>query len=204
MSYQQQDFNPEFFQGLPPPDSEKWRYVGDLLQLPWFSRFWVIQELVAARKSIMRIGLLTVDPLTMLAAFRDLATRLPYSGIFLAAEAMPCRLYGGYLFRFLAGPQIRIVWLSDALFHTRNFKCSDPRDRIFASLGCFPNEFNEIIDYEVDSRQLFLDVARDPYDGASETDPGIKPPDLALAYLFKNLNYIDHRYADPSLPSWCP
>ena len=149
----------------------------------------------------MRIGLLTIDALTMVAAFHDLATRMTYADIFTAAEAMPGRLYGVYLFRFLAGPQIRIVWLPDVLFHTRNFKCTDPRDRIFASLGCYPNELDYIIDYEVDWPQLFLRVARGPFDGASETDPGINPPTWALTYLFRNFNFIDHRYADPSLPS---
>jgi Heterokaryon incompatibility protein (HET) len=171
--------------GMPPRNSNKWRYVGDILQRPWFSRLWVIQEVFAARKSIMRIGLHTIDVLTMLAAFHDLATQITYANIFTHAEAIPGRLYGVYLFRFLAGPQIKIEWLSDVLFHTRNFKYTDPRDRIIASLGCYPNpdedKPDELIDYEADWRQLFLRVAKGPFDGASEIDPGTSVVSSRLA-----------------------
>jgi hypothetical protein len=189
--------------GLPPRDSEKWRHVGDILQRPWFSRLWVVQEVLVAKKSIMRIGLHTIDTMAMLAAFHEFGTRMNYATIFSAAEAMPCRLYGAYLFRFLAGPP-RITGLVDVLFHLRNFKCHDERDRIFAALGCFPNELDFLIDYKTTWKQLLLRVAKGPYDGASETDPGINPPRDCLAYLFQYLGFIDSRYADSSLPSWCP
>lgn len=53
---------------IPPPESNFWLAVGKIVQRPWFSRLWILQEIVLAKETIIICGanVLSWDELSFL------------------------------------------------------------------------------------------------------------------------------------------
>lgn len=117
--------------GLPGWNDERWRHLGKLFELPWFTRTWIIQEVVLSRK----------DPILLHGLHRYPWHRLAWASSWLRRS--------GYL-RLAQVPnemqnidtianirQSRGRWRLDALLVTTSTKChaTDQRDKVYGLLG---------------------------------------------------------------------
>ncbi|KAI0858875.1 hypothetical protein F4860DRAFT_287955 [Xylaria cubensis] len=152
--------------------------LSDLFRRKYFSRIWIIQEIVSAPQVKVNCGTGSVDwrllvastpmsiPLNWIQGFRD--------GV---ATGRPTNAYHG--------PEGLLQLLRD----TADSECSDPRDKIFALLGLVRGLDLEGItaDYDLTYVQVYTGLA---------------------AYLIRNHGYIElimmGTKGDASLPSWVP
>ncbi|KAI8623481.1 heterokaryon incompatibility protein-domain-containing protein [Xylariaceae sp. FL1651] len=116
---------------LPPWDSPRWSYLKQLLDLRWFSRVWVIQEVVNSRRDPIIIHGQTLHSwhrLGWAAAWlrRKGYTRLPQVSKTILNVDMLCILRGS-----------RVAWPLDALLSATQvkFHATDQRDKVWSLLG---------------------------------------------------------------------
>ncbi|KAI0190409.1 heterokaryon incompatibility protein-domain-containing protein [Xylaria flabelliformis] len=152
--------------------------LSDLFRRKYFSRIWIIQEIVSAPQVKINCGTGSVDwrllvastpmsiPLYWMQGFRDSV-----------ATGRPTNAYHG--------PRGLLQLLRD----TADSECSDPRDKIFALLGLVRGLDLEGItaDYDLTYVQVYTGLA---------------------AYLIRNHGYVKlimmGTKGDASLPSWVP
>jgi hypothetical protein len=187
--------------GLPQPGDQSWDILCLFLEQPWFSRLWVLQEVVLAADFLVycgwdriesRIFLLILETITFfnLDRFMKGASKDP--------DVMQS-IHRGVLIEMY-----RKAWSTDSAdsseprpsllklaIDNRPAKCSDPRDRIFALLGisCGTVLSDLPPNYQETVTETYLRAAR--YfirngDGA------------ALLYQARTLQ------RRPNLPSWVP
>ncbi|KAL6708887.1 hypothetical protein ACN47E_002294 [Coniothyrium glycines] len=127
-----------------------WQACMRILQLPWFSRLWVMQELLLAKCAVMLWGSESVG----FEQFR----------FFFGINQIPLGLPSQ---RWLVFEENQHDFLG-MLGLTRSLQCSDERDRVYALLGLkFPttNSLTRAIlglepNYTQPSRDLFFEIAR--------------------------------------------
>jgi hypothetical protein len=117
---------------IPPADAAAWKAFDKLFTCrPYFSRTWVVQEIALAKKCMLLSGKETI----------------PWH--FLAEAVQACHYYAEHvtdpLIRFYQPHQLEAVRrqfergaprpLSLMRFRFRMWKCSDPRDKVYALLG---------------------------------------------------------------------
>ncbi len=130
--------------GLPARTDPSWDILGQFLVQPWFSRIWVLQEVVLAADFVVYCGWDRIEKTTFL---RMLATITLFKlDRFITGwnnSDMTHSTYRGVLIN-----KYRSAWNPDSagnltlkppllelVVNNRFAKCSDPRDRIFALLG---------------------------------------------------------------------
>lgn len=130
-----------------PFDDVFWAAVIDLIQRPWFSRVWVIQEIhIGNVNSFLRCGL----------------HETPWS---LFQRAVRCLAVKG---DFMARPHIARLNTTCGIVHGQNFDfflstigahryCSDPRDIIYGILSLAPAALQEAlcVDYGADTQLVY-------------------------------------------------
>lgn len=145
--------------GLPPYKDKRWRALGKLLQRPWFSRMWVIQEVVMSSNAIILCGNETIT----VADMNKLQDRL----IYLSANRSFC----GNLSSGSNG-----VWCMNLIDKLRKMrddatmmysiellaigmasKVTDPRDKIYALLGL--GKFGIKADYSKSVEEVYISYA---------------------------------------------
>ncbi|KAI0551817.1 heterokaryon incompatibility protein-domain-containing protein [Xylaria curta] len=152
--------------------------VSRLLRRQYFSRIWIIQEIVSAPLVKVSCGTQSVD-LRLLVALTPKPTKLKWIRSFRdgVATGRPTSAYHG--------PEGLLELLRD----TADSKCSDPRDKIFALLGLVRGlELEGIMaDYDLTYVQVYTGLA---------------------AYLIRNHGLTKllmmRTHEDPNLPSWVP
>ena len=149
--------------GLPAWHNELWQRLVDLLRLPWFTRTWIVQEVVLSR----------ADPVIIYGPHRYPWHRLGWASSWLRRN--------GYLRLPQVPSQMQNIdtmsnlrrssacWPLEALLLITSVKChaGDPRDKVYALLGLaaeYQNLFrlpNELYpDYELDVVQVYTRVGR--------------------------------------------
>lgn len=150
--------------GMPPPDNAAWKLLSRFLKRPWFSRVWVVQEAVLARRAVITCGSQQVG-------WDDLCT---------AAEAIDMIHYGPVvdwehlrimsLQRYHAGRVGKDLGLLRLLLVERTQSATDDRDKVFGLLGlatdvgieqgdqgtCLPVRAN----YHLKTSEVYTEVAR--------------------------------------------
>lgn len=125
--------------GVPTPLGDPdWTALFAILSHPWFSRIWVVQELLVAQRSIMWRGALDLDTdvilwVTMqIARHRDLYERFDiFMGSPPCSALMARNIATGYLEYKSLGP----LSIYDTLSRYNGMEATDPRDRYFALAG---------------------------------------------------------------------
>jgi hypothetical protein len=122
--------SPESF-GLPRWHDKAWRTLGLLLRRPWFERTWIIQEVVKAREAIIKCGMciITWESLSRVASAIDFETSRP-SGTSGTSNGSPT-----HRIRFINRLRAEQPDPVDLLIGARDYRASDPRDKIYAFLG---------------------------------------------------------------------
>jgi len=115
-----------------------WSALFNILSNPWFSRIWVVQELLVAKRSSMRRGALDLDTDIIVWVTMHIARHVNlYSGfdMFMGSPAssalMARNIATGYLEYKRAGP----LPIYDTLSRYNGMEATDPRDRYFALAG---------------------------------------------------------------------
>ncbi|KIX95736.1 uncharacterized protein Z520_08444 [Fonsecaea multimorphosa CBS 102226] len=172
--------------------SAPWQAAAKILDAAWFGRRWVLQEVTRSRKCLFRIGSYETTPEIILGgAYRILS--LPEFNHALDHKQRRNCIRVESIVQLLRMQQSS--WLhesmADILLETANFESTDPRDRIFAIVGCLNGVPDHLIDYKKDLTEVLTSVAM------CESDK-----EEFLLSLLRGLCYVDKLSGD--VPSWIP
>ena len=186
--------------GLPRFPSAEWKSLARLFEKPYFTRIWVIQELVVSSKAVARCGNLTIS----WDHIEYVARLLVVTGLFRAlVKVYGSRLRPSFVNSIskcrigFSDPRSRGgMRLAPLLCSTRRFQATDPRDKIIALLGLVedmgPRTYVPIKpDYSKPVADLFRDVTGQ-----------LVVEDRAL-YLLSSVEDASDRKTH-ELPSWVP
>ena len=172
--------------GNPQIRNDMLRSVQETFKRPYFSRLWILQEILAARSISVLCGTNWVP----FRCFQDEWLR--------GTEILP--LAPMWLLKLVPRREtLAVADFFEVLIVTiANCKCGDPRDRVFALLGFLGGAQDDhlIPNYSLPVEEVYLGVAA----YLLQRNPGLLGPLVNLA--------IDQRvagqFACPSLPSWVP
>jgi hypothetical protein len=182
-----------------PDSSEQREGVKDLLSRPWFRRLWIWQELCQAREAVVICGhdeinwqafskaVVCIDYQIRNTIVRDPSQKdsvAPFKELTLqtllliyGAADMGRNGHGDFL---------------DLLDTTRQARCEDPRDRVYAQMSMLPKHLRAVLkpDYTKSTCQVYTEAA------------------LAILarekYGLRILFHCSERSPDDCLPSWVP
>jgi Heterokaryon incompatibility protein (HET) len=147
---------------LPDADSSEWDDFMHLVEKPWFSRVWIIQEFVAAKYFEFLCGGTLIEarqvfePINMLLRSHTLCTNIitfrPSKGSFANGSRL-CVLKQKTKTK-------KHQSLLAVLSETVNFEATDARDKVFAVLGLSNDNNHDLIDYKDDLRKVLINTAR--------------------------------------------
>ncbi|KAF5873533.1 putative heterokaryon incompatibility protein [Botrytis fragariae] len=186
---------------LPRSDSKTWHALWRFLSHPWFTRLWIIQEVMLSNDPWIMCG----DELLMWDEFSKAVNHLSTCGIFQwlqlkFANVEDSSELGDISQTVLGLTRQREHYRSasdgthifENLVSTRGGQCFDPRDKIYGLLGVCSDADKFHIRYsDFTENQLYHDVAIN----SLTKDIQILTPSI----VFKS---IDHESLD--LPSWVP
>ncbi|PQE23458.1 heterokaryon incompatibility -domain-containing protein [Rutstroemia sp. NJR-2017a BBW] len=116
-----------------------YRYLGPLFRRPWFTRLWIVQEVVLAKAVDIVFGtrILSLDKILLPVSVLVLSVTLRSipDGFDVNALANLFRIAAMRESRSTANADRGLTAMLDALSHGAYFDISDPRDRIYALLG---------------------------------------------------------------------
>lgn len=204
LQFMEKDIDPTDFERmcLPKPDSEIWQALRNLLSRPWFTRLWIIQEVILSADARVACGdsFITWDQLAL--ACLQLSTcgisrwlQLNFSDSAVSSGrgdvCQPVRQLDHMKSQTEGGPNL----LFNLLIDSRNAQCYDLRDKIYGLLGVCGNRDRPAVrtsyaqDFTVG--QLYHDMA--VYELSTDSHG------LQLTIV---LTSVDHDSSD--LPSWVP
>jgi hypothetical protein len=180
---------------LTPLSPDAQQGIGEMLTSPWFSRLWVFQEAIKARRKFVLCGSYSID-------FEALGNAAQYfranilAQQYLKDKNIDIAITGFVGIKDMEDFQVamRIGGLYAALDVCRERVCSDPKDRIYAIHGIVPG---------VDERMKAVAAYR------FEPDATVK--DLYVPFTVmhmdpegRTIRTAPGEIKNPSLPSWCP
>ncbi|KAH4945542.1 hypothetical protein HBI67_129250 [Parastagonospora nodorum] len=198
------EITPDDFERLdfPPANHHAWHAVRQILQRPWLSRLWTIQEAVLSRNLFVMCGNAVVNwddlaawcyVLQHCQILQWLASDKSQGCLEHSASCSRSRLpFGGSVINSLQADRLQNWSLSEkeyllnSLVRTRYAQASDPKDKIYGVLGIARSNITP--DY-TSSR-----TARDVYHEACLTQ--------LPALVYELLSCVDHDL--PLEPSWLP
>ncbi|KAK3378626.1 heterokaryon incompatibility protein-domain-containing protein [Lasiosphaeria ovina] len=139
---------------LPEAKSPKWEALDALLGLPYFSRVWVMQEVILGRKVSFRWGADLGFDLTQLRALVSAADRAGTSELFFSSVGT----VGIHRAMVLTNPPQERRF-EDVMIRVAHRHASNPRDRIFAVLGFVDDRPGIVPRYDTPVRAVFTDAA---------------------------------------------
>jgi len=150
--------------GLPDVDADTWRSVRYLVELPWFSRTWIIQEAMLARRAQLHCdgaslpwGDFCVGFLALSQAFLSLRLDVVPS---VSSYAQTMQLI---LSSHKAGAPARELELSALLENHRAARATDAKDKIYGFLGLHEltgrGNHSIVPDYRRSDADVFTEVA---------------------------------------------
>ncbi|EON69364.1 hypothetical protein W97_08624 [Coniosporium apollinis CBS 100218] len=130
----------------------------DIMDRPWWSRIWVIQEVVVSRKTTLQIGDSCFSWSSLISTMKYLAATM--EGRIRALQGSPGAIEQTRLDWRAADPQARQTLFS-LLLAFRDFDSSEPRDKVFALLGLVRDPGLSPLplpDYEVSVAAVYEDI----------------------------------------------
>ena len=181
--------------GLPDTVAPPWYAASKILDAPWFTRRWVLQEMASARKCCFRIGSFEAASETILGGIYRIINFREFKYVLTLRQ----REHGDRveaMVQLLRAQQSEYLHeaLTDVLYETAAFESSDDRDRVFAIIGCLKaHEPRHLVSYSRSLPEVLHDVA------TCEKDSD----ELKLS-LLRGLCFIDEPSSEPNIPSWMP
>ncbi|KAF7534136.1 hypothetical protein G7054_g6470 [Neopestalotiopsis clavispora] len=203
------DINPGEFarMQLPGQDSAQWRDLMNLLGRQWFSRLWIIQEVILSRSPWVLCG----DHHVHWSVIENGCHQLQTSGISnwlqqnlsasngRADDSSTGRDFIASIMelshaKFRFDSMARGPRLLSLLVSTRNAECWDARDKVYGLLGiCADDDVKSVkISYDDDwpVAKLYHDM----------TVKLLHSGESVTSFIYS----VDHEISDPDLPSWVP
>ncbi|KAN0077633.1 Heterokaryon incompatibility protein (HET) domain containing protein [Elaphomyces granulatus] len=188
----------------------RWRDLADLMRNDWFSRRWVVQEVALAKEASVHYGQEAVhwddfrDAISLVTIHSD-----TIQGLFetvedldiLSAKALVDLTSNIFRNNKIFEPTLGLEYLVSALYA---FKCSDPRDTIFAlrNIACETSRLNsENQPPEPDYKKGLLEVYRDFVRWAIQTSKSL---DIVCRHwaLPEQMKGENNSTSSEKLPSW--
>ncbi|KAF5013413.1 hypothetical protein FDECE_601 [Fusarium decemcellulare] len=198
---------------LPPPSSPIWDSVLDIISNGWFGRVWIVQESALARDLRFLVGTDEVDGEMLHAVvttanllaerFYDVSmwdTARKFHDTQRSQAVFGIRDLVQKSFSEASNPDQprapkQLVWIIYQM--TQNMQCSEPRDRVYGSLGLLPDDQRELLGSFSNTTSLAELYANFGQRVLTQPNP-VAPMWFALL----------HRSTMPgktgNLPSWCP
>ncbi|KAK0750654.1 heterokaryon incompatibility protein-domain-containing protein [Schizothecium vesticola] len=180
-------------------DDKSWGAVDALFERSYWTRIWILQEVVLANVATVMCGAKTLD-LDDLIAVLPMFTVMIYCALVVSPSdtERPLTLMHCEMVAFLMIHTMRsMIWKekSHLLYlanHTMDYEATDARDRVFALLGLIPEGDTSIVpNYSLSVQQVFIDVVVDHLNRIGRYVPIAGIGQNAAARL-------------PGLPSWVP
>lgn len=184
--------------------SDAWKAVAELLQRPWWSRAWIIQEVAYGNDPLVICGhdRFSWELLDFMGTWRRVINQITwtllrkdmdfYCGDFVHASG---RLE--FLVEIRADLPVARDRLETVLGGVRRSEATDPRDKVFAVLGLLNDDVKLCeVDYRKSVRQVYIEAAA-----------GILKQTNSLRFLSWTHNITERRgyHGRPDgLPSWTP
>ena len=183
--------------GLPDIADDAWRSVKHLIQMPWFSRTWIIQEVVLSRGAYLHSNSTSLPWTEFCIGFLVLTREM----FLLRVDMVPTMsAYAQVLELILSYHKARVASTSLKLLafleNHRVAHASDPRDKIYAFLGMHEelagdSVYGIVPSYLSSVREVYVDVAMKIIQHAKNLD--------VLGMAGKRVTGMDDE-----LPSWVP
>ena len=184
--------------GIPRIEDAAWDDLRSVMEKAWFSRVWVVGELLLAKESRFQCGsvVLHTDTLLQFASsfmetplYRDIMISRPQA----MSHSNACRL-SALKSRLDKGETLTIF---DLLWHTTHFEASDPRDKVFSMVGLASDLDSTFIDYsDAIPHQMLLRLAKHLLNISDNETP--LAPNLSM------LSYSQAISQTLEVPSWVP
>lgn len=143
-------------------DAAKWRAIEHLYQREWFKRIWVIQEAQSARPGKARaiLGDLQIDfdVLSLAACWIDWCNVNN-----MQTGPLPGKMEHVNSAVIKRGPYLDSISFQTLLHQTREYKASNPRDKIYSMLGFHTAQkvsWRIRVDYTKSTAEVYQDVSR--------------------------------------------
>jgi hypothetical protein len=154
---------------LPQNSDPGWEAFRNLLNRPWFSRLWIVQEMVMASRRVFACGNAVAcwdDLMRVIRFFRR--TNLDLYFLHSQRAGEPLKTSIGLLNLLKIGDYCRdiqpgsLLPLHELLMSLRKFEATDPRDKIFAVLGLADNVQDAIFspEYTCTPQHIFTKICR--------------------------------------------
>ncbi|KAH0533891.1 hypothetical protein FGG08_007490 [Glutinoglossum americanum] len=143
--------------GLPPSASPEWEALEFLINLPFFRRIWILQEVTAAHKALIVWGEVEIswDDFAT-AALWAILNCLHLSSEERSSEVPRLSLWRLSVFLFSLQPR---PWLK-LLRETRDFEATDPRDTVYALIGMAKESPPIRANYLITKEEMFASTTR--------------------------------------------
>ena len=191
--------------GLPARKDEAWGNVVRIMSRPWFSRVWIVQEFLSARKSVFHDGELEIAPEEVL-AFAGNSRKYPLlEKILIDHDAVMAHQQKEFYRNILAIWSLQLEYLDsgaltmlDLLWLTQRSDATDSRDKVFALVGLADDFSNSIIDYKKSHREVLVEIA------TAMLNDDIHRGTAGTTQALDVLTWVSTRSSETSLPSWVP
>lgn len=189
--------------GLPSWESErgKWQALAIFLSRPWCSRVWILQEVILAPDAIVQVGDHSMDWADFCTAVTFLVQKYFSTSVLRGVTnladcvdrlVLPCTFSRCVWPTKWTNPAAGRMKLCELLIATHLSQSTVPRDKVYALLA-LANEYSILVDYEVELRDVYVDVARHLL---SKTDTCERSLCLASVQHYPEI--------DVEFPSWVP
>ncbi|OHE97766.1 hypothetical protein CORC01_06971 [Colletotrichum orchidophilum] len=205
LQFTEKNIGPEEFERLtlPSPDAEVWRALWDFLSRPWFTRLWIIQEVILSFDAWVICGndVTTWDVLSLACLnlwtcgiSRWLGEKLNSGSHTIDIQRDLCESVQ-HLSSMKSSYHSVTMSLFDLLVGSREAKCYDNRDKVYGLLGVCDNRDRSAtkLSYADDFPVTHL------YRDLTARHLWSNPSSLRLGVI---LTCVDHESLD--LPSWVP
>jgi hypothetical protein len=214
-----------------PPDSYVWNDIFDLFKCNFFTRLWIIQEVALAQdalvycgnsaiswewvglaSAIIRNNFYRIHRLIQSPGFIDSRARRPGT-----LETVPIGVLNAYFIYRISQSQLVQSPLPfsfhDLLALTRQFRCKDPRDRVFGILGLptAGGSSNDIVpfiktDYTMSAQEVYHQVALKILSSSSSLRllSSVQTRDQRSGMMMPWRSEPEESIATFDLPSWVP
>ncbi|KAL8715709.1 MAG: hypothetical protein Q9220_000376 [cf. Caloplaca sp. 1 TL-2023] len=179
-----------------PSGGRYWSEYHTLFLSPWISRTWILQEIALSRKATLGIGRYVTDWAVLEGSFHFIREQGLIESMMFAREGL-----ASGLLNFIRLQEIRDISRSpnessllQVLRATRNFKVTDPRDKVLAVLGILkelPTQLKDISDYRLSTAEIYHRTA------LYLMENSFLPEIWANAGLQRRAGHMD-------MPSWVP
>ena len=183
--------------GLPDPADDAWRSVKYLIQMPWFSRTWIIQEVVLSREAYLHSNNTSLPWIEFCIGFLALPREMFIVRVdiipTMSALAQVVELILSYHKARAASTSLNLL----AFLENHRFaQAAEPRDKIYAFLGMHEElagdrAYGIVPNYLSSVKEVYVDAAMKIIQHAKNLDV---------------LSMVGHRVmgTNDELPSWVP